>query len=596
MRKKIRKKTLYVFIYFTTTMYSQVEVKQNTFIFNKASLLFIKSHLNLSEVSSSLFLRNNGQLIQGTTSTSDNKGLGFLSVFQIGSVNNFAYNYWCSPVGKTSTSPGNDYFSIDLLSVPTSIQSSTPIVALPYNNLDGISNNGYLAIASRWIWRFLSSDVYADWVYSGNNFDIAAGQGFTMKGTKGTDNTNVSEITVNNPGSAQRYDFRGKPNDGTIPVQVAIDNFTLTGNPYPSFLDVNHFLLDQDNTNCTGTAYYWEQKEYADSHILADYEGGYGVYSPISLSSEGIYVPATFDTYTSSGELNTVGASSGLIINRRYAPIGQGFMIEGAATGNVQLKNKHRVYNSSNAVLKIENNTNVLNQSNSTIIPQIKLNISFDNKKTRQIVLALLDEATDEVDRGIDARNPNAGDGLNDAYFLINNDSYIIQGIKFDDDKTIKLGLNIASETKVSISLASDYNFNQNTPIYLYDNLDDSYHNLRLEKYEVSLASGVFNDRFKIVFKNKLGNTEKPSKKENFYVVSDFENQLIKIYKTEFLNIEEVELFTISGKLLNKKNDFNAESLIEFSTSNYSNGVYFLKIKSNTGVIETIKILIKNNK
>lgn len=592
----MEKKILYVLLYFTTTAYSQVEVKQNTFIFNKASLLFIKSHLNLSETSSSIFLRNNGQLIQGTTATSDNKGLGFLSVYQVGSVNNFAYNYWCSPIGKTSSSPGNDYFSIDLLNVPTSIQSSAPILALPYNSLDGISSNGYLAIASRWIWRFLSSDKYVDWVYSGNNFDIAAGQGFTMKGTMGTDNTNVSEITVNNPGNAQRYDFRGKPNDGTIPVQVAIDNFTLTGNPYPSFLDVNHFLLDQDNANCTGTAYYWEQKENANSHILTDYEGGYGVYSPVSLSSQGIYVPATFDTYTSSGELNTIGASSGLIINRRYAPIGQGFMIEGANNGNVELKNKYRVYNSSNAILKIENNTNVLNQSNSTIIPQIKLNISFDNKKTRQIVLALLDEATDEVDRGIDARDPNAGEGLNDAYFLINNDSYIIQGIKFDDDKTIKLGLNIASENKVSISLASDYNFNQNTPIYLYDNLDDSYHNLRLEKYEVFLTSGIYNNRFKIVFKNELENLEKPSRKENFIVASDFKNQLIKIYNPELINIKEVTLFTVSGKLLNKKIDFDIKNIIEFSTSTYSNGVYFLKIKSDTGVIETKKFLIKNIK
>jgi len=592
----MRKKILYVLMYFTTTIYSQVEVKQNTFIFNKASLLFIKAHLNLSETSSSLFLRNNGQLIQGTTATSDNKGLGFLSVYQVGSVNNFGYNYWCSPIGKTSSSSGNEYFSIDLLSVPNSIQYSNPIVALPYNSLDGLTNTGYLAIASRWIWRFLSSDVYADWVYTGNNFDITAGQGFTMKGTKGTDNTNVSEITVNNPGSAQRYDFRGKPNDGTIPVQVAIDNFTLTGNPYPSFLDVNHFLLDQDNANCTGTAYYWEQKENADSHILTDYEGGYGVYSPISLFSEGIYVAATFDTYTSSGELNTIGTSSGLSINRRYAPIGQGFMIEGAVNGNVALKNKHRVYHASNTVPKIENKSTAIHQSNQTIIPQIRLNISFDNKKTRQIVLALLDEATDEVDRGIDARNPNGDHALNDAYFLINNDSYIIQGIKFDNDKTIKLGLNIGSKNKVSISLASDYNFNQNTPIYLYDNLDDSYHNLRIEKYEVSLASGIFNDRFKIVFKNELANVETPSNDDSFFVISDYENQLIKIYNPELLNIEEVELFTIYGKLLYKKNDFNIESLIEFSTSTYSSGVYFLKIKSKTGVAETKKFLIKNFK
>jgi hypothetical protein len=38
-------------------------------------------------------------------------------------------------------------------------------------------------------------------------------------------------------GSAQRYDFRGKPNDGTIDIPVLLDELTLTGNPYPSALN-----------------------------------------------------------------------------------------------------------------------------------------------------------------------------------------------------------------------------------------------------------------------------------------------------------------------------------------------------------------------
>jgi hypothetical protein len=38
---------------------------------------------------------------------------------------------------------------------------------------------------------------------------------FTMKGTAGTDDTTVGGVH-NNIEVPQRYDFRGKPNDGTM--------------------------------------------------------------------------------------------------------------------------------------------------------------------------------------------------------------------------------------------------------------------------------------------------------------------------------------------------------------------------------------------
>jgi hypothetical protein len=62
----------------------------------------------------------------------------------------------------------------------------------------------------------------------GSSSAINAGEGFTMKGTSGTNTTTVN-LVQNNPGE-QRYDFRGKPNDGTISITVLNLQFTLTGN------------------------------------------------------------------------------------------------------------------------------------------------------------------------------------------------------------------------------------------------------------------------------------------------------------------------------------------------------------------------------
>ncbi len=68
----------------------------------------------------------------------------------------------------------------------------------------------------------------------GNN--APAGFGFTMKG-----------LGLATPGGDQVYDFRGSPNSGSfaIPVAEPVTNppfmkgqMTLTGNPYPSALDL----------------------------------------------------------------------------------------------------------------------------------------------------------------------------------------------------------------------------------------------------------------------------------------------------------------------------------------------------------------------
>jgi hypothetical protein len=51
----------------------------------------------------------------------------------------------------------------------------------------------------------------------GSGASLNPGEGFTMKGTSGTNTTAVAGVQ-NNLGSS--YDFRGKPNDGTISIPV----------------------------------------------------------------------------------------------------------------------------------------------------------------------------------------------------------------------------------------------------------------------------------------------------------------------------------------------------------------------------------------
>ena len=90
------------------TAFSQMYVSPNSYVFVNDQFMYVKQDVNLQN-NGNFFLRNNSQLLQGTTGVGANTGAGKLSVFQEGTVNNFQYNYWCSPVGNASALVGNGF-------------------------------------------------------------------------------------------------------------------------------------------------------------------------------------------------------------------------------------------------------------------------------------------------------------------------------------------------------------------------------------------------------------------------------------------------------------------------------------------------------
>jgi len=592
------KKLLTLFLAFVSIdAFSQLYVTGSTnYVYVKGTVVFVKQDINL-QANTNFYLRNEGQLVQGTTSTSANKGAGKVSVFQEGTVNNYAYNYWCSPVGNASAATGNESFGITMLGSPTSVTATT--AAANIGSFDGFASP--LTISNRWIYKFLSSTVYSDWIYVGSTSTIGAGEGFTMKGTSGTDSTIIEGNSVqNNSGSAQRYDFRGKPNDGNITVNTAPDKFTLTGNPYPSALNVNAFLLDAGNSAMVANAYYWEQDKTVNSHYVAQYVGGYGTYSPVSLGSNGVYVPATFNTYNGDGSLNANGATSNTntSILRKYAPVGQGFMIYGAPTGSsVTLKNSHRAYykesTSPNSYFARNASavTTAVTDNADEIISHLRFNISINNQFTRQIALILIPSATDGVDNGIDALSPD-GDLPNDTYFFLNDNRYVIEGVAFDVSKRIPLGLKVTENTSFKFSLLESVNFDTAQNIYIYDGLDNSYHDIKNGNYEVMLSTGVYNNRFEITFTNvALGVNQNTA--DNLLVVQDNSLHMLRISNPDAQNLAIMALYDISGRQVFSKQKLGTEAAFEFPTVALSEGVYLVKLTTDDNKVLTQKIIIK---
>lgn len=578
----------------SNSLFAQLFVSPNSYVYVRDQYVFVNQDVNLQN-NGAIYLRNESQLLQGTTGASTNRGQGVLSVFQEGTSDNFDYNYWCSPVGNASSSMGNENFGIAMISSPATTTSSTTTAIT--SGLDGIANP--LTISNYWIWKFLSSTTYSQWFYVGSSNTIAAGEGFTMKGTSGTDATTVDGVQ-NNTGSAQRYDFRGKPNDGTISVNVATNNFTLTGNPYPSALHVNAFLLESSNSACNRIAYYWEQNKATNSHFLINYQGGYGTYSPVSLVSNGVYVPATFNTYNPDGSLNTTGASSGLSIERKYAPIGQGFMVRGASNGTVSLMNSHRLfYRESGSLSQFERNANP--QLNTTtenvggeVVPHIRFNVTYNDLFTTQMALVLVPQATDGIDVGIDALSPNDSALPNDAYFFLANDRYVIEGLDFDVTKRIPVGVKSTDNTTFKFEASMVINFDDNQMIYIFDRETNIYHDIKYDSFVITLPTGVYNNRFEITFQNQLLGIEENTK-ANLFVSQNNSSKMLTVSNPNQLELASVSLFDTSGKLVFKETNLGSNSTYQFSTNRYSDAVYFVSLLTKNGYIEKKKIIISNS-
>ena len=621
---------------FSNISSGQIYISDNNYVFNKGAVVYSKGNVNLNGTNSNLYLRNEGQLLQGETSVSANLGTGSLSVFQEGTSNNYGYNYWCSPVGNASTTVGNESFGITMFKLPTSpILFNNPIISP--STYDGVSGNGSLTIASYWIYKFLASDNYSQWISVGSASTIQAGEGFTMKGTSGTDSTNPGEMVSNNPGNAQRYDFRGKPNDGNIDITVAAPtigtqypNSTLTGNPYPSAINLNYFLLENSGyvinyTNgvvtsggavnvINGNAYFWEHSKPATSHVLLQYIGGYGIYVPnnINANSPGTYTPATWSTYNIDGSINTTGGSTGANYKRMFSPVGQGFMVQGVVNGTAKMKNVYRAFVkesvATNSQFERNSTTQELNNwgeipnvagvdytlFSKGEVPQIKIHTILNNQLTRETTLAFNPFTTDGYDNAMDAVTPDAN-LPNDVYFsLINNDKpFVISTIPFNINKRIPFTFKASSTATFKISVSDIINFTEADNVYLFDNTTGFYHDIKNNFLELTLPQGIHQNRFEITFLNQSLSSGSIIK-ESFVVFQNNQNQILTISNPDLLEIKNIELFDVSGKQIFNKQKLNTNVSYEFSTSSLSQGIYLVKINSKENQTKTQKIIVSN--
>ena len=549
---------------------------------NNGEQLRVTHYLKLDGI---IDLFGESQLLQDENSVLDPTSSGYMERDQQGTTNLFNYNYWSSPVSPVNNSSNNTDYHVDGI-LRDGTNSNAPLSFLWTSNHDADGSTTPKTMSRRWIFSYedFPENSYSDWNYLEETGTLSVGLGFTMKGSGAA-------------GSEQNYVFTGKPNNGTITSTISSGYQTLVGNPYPSAIDANTFILNNipgpGTGSIDGTIYFWEHYTSNLTHTLEDYEGGYAAYNLTGGVST--VIPDGISGNGSSSK--TPG---------RYIPVGQGFFVTASPTGGtVTFNNGQRSFvreSIGNSVFMDPYNPNAddvrnaQSDSNSEEdIPRIRIEFTSEDELTRPLLIGFTPDnaATDGFDFGYDALFSDQF--ANDMFWLIDGEKYIIQGVgAFDNTKQYPLGLFLSNSGNIQISLTDIENFDTDIDVYIYDAVLDIYTSINVENYQIYLNADDYTSRFYLAFSaDPLNIGEFTDNKFSINYLLD-SNELY-IYSTDISSIEEIELFNVIGQQVyswKRPSSDNGHEL-RLTVKEIPDGPYIVKVVDSNGWSTSKKVIIK---
>jgi hypothetical protein len=551
----------------------------------------------LSLQSGDIRLTSEAQIVQFGLMANPTGGTGKIYRDQQGTRSSFNYNYWSSPV----SSNGIDYTIAEVLrdgaDVTTNPFSPTQINfgTGPYFADGALSNP--INVSDYWLFKYTSvSTVYAGWQYAGSTGNIKVGEGFTMKGTDGT--ANISDT--------QNYVFAGKPNNGNILLNIAPNQLYLVGNPYPSAMDADEFIKDnikdgagRNTTNVfNGALSFWNHFA-GQTHILADYIGGYATYT----------LMGGVNAISNDVLINNNGAT-GTLVPRRFIPVAQGFFVgttldpslvtnnpnlSTAITGGpIVFKNSQRAFQvespANSVFMRIQNNhVTTAVAENEDLRPKIRLLFDSPNGLHRQLLVGVDEQATDQFDLGYDATMIDVNS--DDMYWEFSANKFVIQAVPdFNTNRILPLTLKITNPGAATIKIDTLENIPDATEIYIFDNLTGSYHDLRNGNFVITLPVGEYANRFSVRFANEtLGTDENVFNPLLIHFTNN--NNCLNIRNNDAETIvKKVYLYNLLGQLIAHWEVENKTN-IQIPVRNVSQGTYMVKVKTSNRDVST-KIIV----
>ncbi|MEP3837217.1 MAG: T9SS type A sorting domain-containing protein [Algibacter sp.] len=563
------------------------------------------------ELNGTLDLEDDSQLIQTENSDLVTSADGHILRRQEGTTCPYWYNYWGSPVGATavtslsdnntaSNNISNTAFTLDMLQGETG--ASIPFTS-DYTGSGNLSNY--------WLFTFKNGVTYYDWERFSISTQIPSGVGYTQKGTGAA-------------GTEQQYIFDGKPNNGTILVNVAdvggtgsVQNVSKTAyllsNPYPSALDIHKFIDDNIGV-IEGNVELWQQWS-GTSHVLDHYNGGYAQVNKTGTVRASQFVGI---------EGNDTGGLEGTKMPTRYLPVGQGFIVEIEDNGvlpfdgTVEFNNSQRVFvkeadyspsgpydtgsifSKTNSKKSQTTSTSSDESSKEEAVEEgvmQKIRLEFECTKgpfvKRELLLGFSDYTTDAFDYGYDARNTKViSDDLN---LDLDGENMSIQAYgPITKDKVVALNFKSSGDHTFGIKITETEHIDETESIYIRDNLTGAYFDLAQgTPFSFTSGQGIFNERFKIMFQSESEalSTAEASYNENFIYFHNSSNTLFA--KKLTASVSRLSVISMTGQLVKELKDVSTQALSNgIQLSGLATGAYIVYFRTDDNQVFNKKIIV----
>lgn len=481
--------------------------------------LVIKENLNIASTAS-FTVENNGSLVQ----TNDNAvNTGSINVKRNTTpVKRYDFTYWSAPVGSGFTlnnlSPntlGDKYYS--------------------YNPVTG------------WV------------IHYNGTAAMEAGKGYLVRAPQ--------DYAVNTS-AVYNGTFVGKPNNGVINQAIVQNAPNLIGNPYASALSADQFYNANKNV-IKGTFYFWTHGKQVSTTPDSN-----GIYQ---------YSADNYISYNATGatDVNSCPTCGNNASNKHLGNIasGQGFFVQGKTNGQVVYNNSMRVTtNASNSQFLRSNDASQTVQTDSTVVEKnrIWLNIKNDAGAYNEALIGYITGATNGIDDAYDGTTYASGTSL---YTVNENQNLVIQGraLPFSTADVVPLGFTADVAGQFSIGLDSFDGLFESQAVYLLDKSDNTYHNLKEDRYTFTTAAGAFNSRFEVHYVNDgaLG-VDNPVVAESDITVYKTGDQIgVRVNNN---TIDSVQVYDLTGRIIVSQAKVNSN---EFRTSGLNVGTQVVIVKVN---------------
>ncbi|WP_124020667.1 T9SS sorting signal type C domain-containing protein [Flavobacterium aquariorum] len=300
-----------------------------------------------------------------------------------------------------------------------------------------------------------------------------------------------------NPTYIQPVQFEGVPNNGVYTLPIDPTGYSnLIGNPYPSAMSADAFLLENsiNNPKLEGTIRFWTHssaitnlKYSGTDYASYNYLGGVG--------TSGNFVDANGNGIMDSGEEQIVNKPLG------YIAAGQSFFVKSAAgTGSVVFNNGMRVG------IAGKNGQFFKGTKSKTIAIEkhrVWLNLTNTEGAFKQMLVGYATGATNGFDSVFDGKSQGSNKYI-DFYSINENTNFVIQGraVPFDKADEVPLGYRTTIEGTFAISIDEVDGVLATQPVFVEDKVTNVIHNLKDGPYSFSTGIGTFNDRFVLRYKD----------------------------------------------------------------------------------------------